>query len=166
MTGRLVRTLAAALLAPLGAALALAACGGGATAACTAGGAHHGGVGGCAPAARRAQVATTVRSGDLTVTLAVAPAPAKAGAAVQIEVAARAQRAPGALGFVLRYGDGATSGSGPVPQFCIAGASRPARRVWRLRHRYGASGRYAVSVRVYVNCTSDHVTARAALLVN
>lgn len=99
-------------------------------------------------------------------TLKVAPRLARAGSAVRVEIVARAQRAPGALGYVLRYGDGTTTGSGPVPQFCLAGASRPAHQVWRLGHRYGVRGRFVVSVSVYVNCTGDHVTVRIPLLVS
>jgi len=107
-----------------------------------------------------------VRSGGLTVRLTVSPTLARRGVEVRIEVAAHALDAPGVLGYSLRYGDGTTTGSGPVPLFCLHGASRPAQRTWRLSHRYGTPGRYLVSASVYVNCTDEHATAKAQVLVN
>lgn len=120
-------------------------------------------MGGDTPARGAAQA--TARSGDLTVRLEAAPALAKRAGAVQIEVDARALRASGVLGYLLRYGDGTTSGSGAVPQFCLSGAGRPARRTWRVTHRYLARGRYVVSASVYINCTDEHATATVPVLV-
>jgi hypothetical protein len=97
--------------------------------------------------------------------LTVKPAVARVGAAVEIELDARAWRAPGAISYVLHYGDGVGTGSGAVPQFCIAGTVPPAHRTWRLEHRYQAAGRYVVSVSVRVNCTRDHATASTPVRV-
>jgi hypothetical protein len=111
-------------------------------------------------------VGATASSGGLTVRLTASPAPADRGSVVRIQIAATAQRAPGALGYILRYGDGTTSGAGAIPQFCLSGASRLTRQTWRLAHRYRTRGRYAVSVSAYVNCTHDRVSATALLQVN
>ncbi len=109
--------------------------------------------------------AGTARSGGLTATLVISPTAVKPDGVVTIELLARARHAPGAVGYQLRYGDGTGAGSGAVPQFCVAGPGPPAHRVWRLRHRYRAAGRYAVSASVYVNCTRDHATAEAPVRV-
>ncbi len=109
--------------------------------------------------------AGTARSGGLTATLVVSPAAVKPGGVVAIELLARARNAPGAVGYQLRYGDGTGAGSGAVPQFCVAGPGLPTHRVWRLKHRYRAAGRYVVSASVYVNCTRDHATANASVRV-
>lgn len=153
----------------LGALVALAGCDSGAKAAsktaCVANGSSRGtSSGACTAGAPRAG-ARTARSGSLVVTLRVTPTVATVGSAVKIELTARASHAPGALGYLVRYGDGATSGSGAVPQFCIAGAAPPANRTWPLEHRYGARGRYAVSASVYINCTGDRATATARVLI-
>ncbi len=76
--------------------------------------------------AAAASTTATARAGGLVVTLAVTPA--RVGAAVQVELTARTPHASGALGYLLRYGDGTTGGSGAVPQFCLAGAAPPAHR--------------------------------------
>jgi hypothetical protein len=103
-------------------------------------------------------------SGGLTVTLTATPIRAKTSATIQFKVTASAQSAPGALGYQLRYGDGA-SAENAVPQFCVAGRDTPTRETWHLSHRYGAIGRYRVSASVYVNCTSEHGTATVAVYV-
>ncbi len=98
-------------------------------------------------------------------TLAAVPVAARVGEPVEIELTAQAPHAPGAVGYVLHYGDGAEAGSGAVPQFCIAGTAPPAHRRWRLEHRYRAAGRYVVSASVRVNCTRDHATASTPVRV-
>jgi hypothetical protein len=101
----------------------------------------------------------------LTVKLLVTPVLLKRGAAVQIEIASYDRDAHGALGYLLHYGDGTTAGSGAVPQFCLGGAGRPARRTWRQVHRYSAVGRHLVSVSVYVNCSNEHAVATVPVVV-
>jgi hypothetical protein len=109
--------------------------------------------------------AGTARSGGLTATLVVAPAATRAGGVVTIELTARARHAPGAVGYLLRYGDGTGAGSGAAPQFCIAEPAPSAHRTWRLKHRYRIAGRYVVSASVFVNCTPDRATASAPVRV-
>jgi hypothetical protein len=100
------------------------------------------------------------------VRLVVGPTVAKVGAAVRIELTAQARHAPGAFGYLLRYGDGHASRSGAVPQFCIAGAAPAAHQTWRLAHRYRAPGRFVVSASVNVNCTDDRATASTRVVVD
>ncbi|MFZ2112781.1 MAG: hypothetical protein WAU77_03505 [Solirubrobacteraceae bacterium] len=109
--------------------------------------------------------ARTVRSGGLTVRLVVEPKLARRGVPVRIVLAAHELGARGAFGYLLRYGDGTTSGSGAIPQFCPSGGLRPASQTWRVAHRYAAKGRYLVSVSVYVNCSDDRVTVTVPVLV-
>jgi hypothetical protein len=153
---------ALALVLALGAFVLLAGCGAGT--ACVAGAPGGGTSGECVPETSRGAV-RMARSGGLTVTLAITPSVAKAGSTVAIELTARARHAAGALGYLLRYGDGRTSGLGAVPQFCIAGAAPPAHRSWRATHRYRAPGSYIVSASVYINCTQDRATATARLAI-
>ena len=156
-----------ALAISLGALVALTGCGAGdVRTACVAGSSGGAGAGaGACVAGEPRGTSTTVRSGSLTVTLALAPAAAKAGSIVTLELTARTPHAAGALGYLVRFGDGATSGSSAVPQFCIAGAAPRAHRVWRLEHRYRARGTYLVSASVYVNCAGDHASAATRVLV-
>ena len=99
----------------------------------------------------------TARSGALTVRLRVVPS--ARGRMTAIEVVADDPSARGALGYLLRYGDGTSSGSGAVPQFCLEGRGRPVRQIWRHTHHYSAGGKYSLSVSVYVNCTDEHAGA-------
>jgi hypothetical protein len=158
----------AALVGPLalGAVVAILGCGAGARSLCTPGAAGGGEPSRCTAGEQRGAGSTTARSGGLTVRLVVAPTPVRRGSAVRIEVAAQARHAPGALGYLLRYGDGTTSGSHAVPQFCLSGAGKSVGQTWRLGHRYPARGRYVVSVSVYVNCTDDRATAAVPVVVN
>ena len=154
--------------APLGLAAlaALLGCGGGAgRTAGTAGAA--GPTGGAEPPAGRAGPAAgqAARSGGLTAKLVVTPGVVRRGRPVRIEVTANTPHAQGALGYLVRYGDGTTGGSGAVPQFCLAGPGRAARRAWSATHRYGALGRHVVLVSVYVNCTHDRVLVTAPVVV-
>lgn len=160
----------------LSALVALLGCGAGAGSTCVAARSTGGVPGGCGagiagtpPEDSRRSAAGgavgTVRSDGLVVTLTVRPAVGRVGAAVEIELAAGTAHAPGAIGYLLRYGDGATSGSGAVPQFCLAGPTPPAHRVWRTGHSYRAPGRYVVSASVYINCTRSRATAVAAIVV-
>jgi hypothetical protein len=111
-----------------------------------------------------ASVKAAERSGGLTVTLTAAPTHVKVGSPVELNLTANASHAPGAFGYQLHYGDG-TNAENIVPQFCVVGGGAPTRETWHLTHRYKAAGRYRVSVDVYVNCTSDHATATAAVYV-
>jgi PKD domain len=106
----------------------------------------------------------TVHSGDLTVTLTATPGRAKTSATIQFKVTASAQRASGALGYQLRYGDG-TSAENVVPQFCIAGRGTPVLQAWHLSHRYKVAGHYRVSVSVDVNCSGEHGSATAVVSI-
>ncbi len=164
-----------ALALVLGALVALFGCGAGAGSACVTARSAGGGPGGCAAGvAGRPSAGTgppvaggaidTVHPDGLVVALTVKPVAVRVGAPVEIELIARAARAPGVVGYLLRYGDGATSGSGAVPQFCLAVAP-PVRRVWRTTHRYRAPGRYVVSASVYVNCTRERAVATTRVLV-
>ncbi len=111
-----------------------------------------------------ASVTATVRSGGLTVTLTATPARSKAGSLVEFDATAYERHAQGAVGYRLIYGDGTATPPSVLPQFCLA-APRPAHNTWRLSHRYRMPGRYSASLNVYVNCTSDHATARITVIV-
>lgn len=101
----------------------------------------------------------TARSGGLAVTLTAIPGRAKTGSPVEFNLTAYAPHAPGAIGYQLRYGDGASTAQNTVPLICVAGRNTPTRQTWHLTHHYRAAGRYRVSASVFVNCTSDHATA-------
>lgn len=154
-----------------GAVAMLAGCAGGARTACVGGATAADGSGGCAPgaveagAARSGGAEAVGRSGELRVTLAVTPTVARAGAAVRVTVVATDPHTQGALGYVVRYGDGATVDSSPVPQFCLAGAGRPAHQTWALTHHYRVHGRYAISATAHVNCTDESATALTRVVV-
>ncbi len=90
---------------------------------------------------------------------------AKTHSPIEFNLTAYAPHAPGAFGYRLRYGDGASAAQEAVPLICLAGKGAPMRQAWRLTHRYKAAGRYRVSVSVYVNCTSDHTTATVAVSI-
>lgn len=107
----------------------------------------------------------TARSRGLAVTLTATPMRAKTRSPVEFNLTAYAPRAPGVIGYHLRYGDGTSTAQNTVPLICIAGRSTPARQTWRLTHRYKVAGRYRVSASVYINCTSDHATATVAVNV-
>jgi hypothetical protein len=108
---------------------------------------------------------STARSGALTVELLVEPSSPKRHSPVRVEIEAHEREAHGALGYLLSYGDGTTSGSGAVPLFCLGGAGHPATRVWRRTHRYAAARRYVVSASVYVNCSRDRAVASIPVVV-
>jgi hypothetical protein len=80
------------------------------------------------------------------------------GTPVTFTLTATESHAPGALGYVITYGDG-TSDSNPVPQFCVAGPGPPSSQTWTLIHRYTAGGTYTVTATVSVNCSPDKATA-------
>ena len=110
---------------------------------------------------------STTRAGGVAIALTATPARAKIDFPVRFEVTASARRAAGALGYELRYGDGTTA-ENVVPMFCLAGKGAkgaPVRETWHLVHRYKAPGLYRVSVRVYVNCTSDRATATVTVSI-
>jgi len=105
----------------------------------------------------------TAHSGGLAVTLTATPRRAKAGSPVEFNLTAYAPHAPGAISYQLRYRDGTSTAQNTVPLICVAGRNTPTRQTWHLTHRYKAASRYRVSVSVYVNCTSNHVTATVAV---
>jgi hypothetical protein len=144
--------------------MVLAGCGTGAKTASTTDQTGESQTGGRIARARAGEV--SARSGGLTVRLAVAPTLVAHGSVVRIEIVAHEQNARGAVGYLLRYGDGTTTGSGPVPQFCLSGENRPASQSWRLTHRYPTKGRHVVSASVYVNCTRERATVMVPLLVS
>lgn len=105
----------------------------------------------------------TARSGSLMVTLTATPSHAKAGLPVELSATAYERNTPYALSYQLRYGDGMSAAREVVPLICVEGRRIPARRTWRLFHRYKAAGRYRVSASVYINCTSEHATVTVAV---
>ena len=143
----------------------LAGCGDAGRTACVGSGASGGQPSGCAADARAQHGLVTGRSDGLAVTLAIAPTPASAGSPVVVRLTATDPHARGALGYVVRFGDGTTAESSPVPQFCLAGTGRPAHQTWRLPHRYERRGRYSMSATVYINCTHDLATVRTEVVM-
>ncbi|MFI5004312.1 MAG: hypothetical protein ACHQE6_04790, partial [Solirubrobacterales bacterium] len=59
----------------------------------------------------------------------------------------------------------ATTAENVVPMFCLPGKGAPVHQTWNLPHRYKSSGRYKVSLTVYVNCTSDRVMANITVII-
>jgi hypothetical protein len=86
------------------------------------------------------------------------PSHGPVGTAVTFTIEASETNAPGALSYLLSYGDGSQA-SNPVPQFCTAGPGAPATQTWTLTHQYSAAGTYTVTVNVGVNCSPDKAAA-------
>jgi hypothetical protein len=89
----------------------------------------------------------------LTVTMAAVRG--SAAHSVTFTITASASHAPGALHYVVAYGDGTTAAN-VTPQFCRAGPGRPAHHTWRLTHTYPGVGPYPVTAQIGVTC-STHV---------
>lgn len=115
-------------------------------------------------APRPATASATATAGGLTVTLTAAPSRATHGGNVAFTATAHETHAPGALGYQLSYGDGATD-QNAVAQFCRAEPAGPTSETWPTKHAYRASGTYTVVVTVRANCTSDRATASLSITV-
>jgi hypothetical protein len=100
----------------------------------------------------------------VTVALTATPARSKVGSTVEFDATAYERYAEGAVGYRLVFGDGTATPPSVLPQFCLV-APHTAHDAWRLSHRYRMPGRYIVSLGVYVNCISDHATARITVTV-
>ena len=107
---------------------------------------------------------STVRADGLVLSLTVKPQPANVGAVVKFDLYLSATHAKGALGYVLQFGDGATS-QNPVPMFCLAGLGRAAHETWQLSHRYARSGTFKIVASGYVNCGPGRISTSTRLLV-
>lgn len=114
------------------------------------------------PASR--QRTSTTSSGPLSVSLTVAPVRAAPGAAVEFNVGVADQRATGALGYVLRFGDGSVRAN-PLPMFCLAGPGSPESGSWRFAHRYSRAGTYRASVTGFANCWPARATTTVTVKV-
>lgn len=64
--------------------------------------------------------------------------------------------ANGALGYVLKFGDG-SSGSPVMPMYCLA-VGRAAHATWQLTHRYSSAGHYKTTATAFSNCGGGRVT--------
>ena len=63
-------------------------------------------------------------SRGLTITFSVVPSRAAAGATVQFNLNLAARAANGALGYMVRFGDG-SSHANAIPMYCLAGPADP-----------------------------------------
>jgi len=104
------------------------------------------------PISREPDATSSARG--LSVTLAVTPPRAVPGAPVAFTLSLAARAANGALGYMVRFGDG-SSRANAIPMYCLAGPGRPEHATWRLVHRYARAGSYHVSVTGYANCGPD-----------
>jgi hypothetical protein len=107
-------------------------------------------------------VTKTVTQDGLTVTLTATP---EGGGSVRFSAHARTEHATGAWIYSLAYGDGSTSRPVAIPQYCLAGAGRPATGSWNFTHQYRKSGRYAARFTASVNCSGEHATVQLTLSV-
>lgn len=114
------------------------------------------GVGSVAGASAPRLVRAAADDGGLHVAVTATGSPRRG--AVRYTIRATDARAPGALGYEITFGDGASARSA-LPQFCVSGRGRPTRARWRVTHRY-TSGTYHVTVTVRANCTQVAATAR------
>jgi hypothetical protein len=117
------------------------------------------------PVAAYAQgsVTKTATQDGMTVTLTADPLSAGSGTVVRFVGRAHTEQATGALVYGLTYGDGTSSRPVAVPQYCLAGAGRPASGTWRFTHRYAKPGRYQVRFGVSVNCGGEHASVQLTL---
>jgi hypothetical protein len=103
-------------------------------------------------------------SSELSVSVSLHPSRAPAGTPITFTLTMIDEHALGAFGYLVKFGDGEIR-TIPVPQYCLAPPGRPAHAAWRFTHRYSKPGRYRVSVRAYVNCTSASVTKVSTLVI-
>ena len=104
-------------------------------------------------------------SRGLTITLSAVPARAAAGATVQFNLSLAARAANGALGYMVKFGDG-SSHANAIPMYCLAGPGRPEHQTWRLTHRYAHAGTYHVSAVGYANCGPDHTSVTSLVTIS
>jgi hypothetical protein len=114
------------------------------------------------PIGRRPGITAT--DGRLSITLSITPVRAVPGAAVEFNLSVAARAAKGALGYVVRFGDGSIS-TIPIPMYCLAGPGRPEHQAWRLSHRYTRAGTYDVSATGFANCGSGRATVTASVVI-
>jgi hypothetical protein len=102
--------------------------------------------------------ATVHNAGDgLNVTMSAArgahSAPART---VTFTITASAVHAPGALHYVVAYGDGMTAAN-VTPLLCQAAPGPPAQETWTLTHTYPVKAKriYAVTAQIQVTCSSN-----------
>lgn len=107
----------------------------------------------------------TVGPVDLTISLKVSPKRVAPGAAVTFRLHLAVTHAVGALGYVLRFGDG-TRQANPIPMYCMAGSGVSEHGTWRFTHSYRKAGIYAVVAIGRVNCSRARVIARATIVVS
>jgi hypothetical protein len=104
-------------------------------------------------------------SHGLSITLSVVPSRAAAGATVQVNLDLAARAANGALGYMVRFGDGSVHANA-IPMYCLAGPGRPEHQSWRLTHRYAHAGTYRVSAVGYANCGPDHASVTSLVTIS
>lgn len=83
---------------------------------------------------------------------------------VRVVVRAEDAHAPGALRYVVRFGDGAVA-QNRVPLFCVPPPGPRRRATWHLTHRYARAGSYRLSVHVSANCAAAVATTSVRLHV-
>jgi PKD domain len=96
--------------------------------------------------------------------LSVVPVRVAPGEPVVFNLNVTDRAANGALGYIVRFGDGA-SHANVIPMFCLAGKGRPEHEAWRLTHRYARAGTYQVSATGYANCGPDRSSVARQLVV-
>jgi hypothetical protein len=106
----------------------------------------------------------TAASHGLVITLSVVPARAAPGTSVELYLSLAARAANGALGYVVRFGDG-TRRANAIPMYCLAGPGRPEHETWRLAHRYARAGTYYISATGYANCGPDRVSVTSRVVI-
>ena len=118
---------------------------------------------GCASTSTTASMSASPRPGPrpttvhdaangVTVTMSARRA-ADSARTVHFTISASASEAPGALHYVVAYGDGHTAAN-TTPLFCRAAPGGPEHQTWTLAHTYAKAGRYTVTATVGVTCSS------------
>jgi hypothetical protein len=111
-------------------------------------------------------VTKTATQHGLTVTLTAAPANAKVGQPVHFTAKAQTEHATGAWIYSLAFGDGTTSRPVAIPQYCLAGAGRPATGSWTFTHHYRSSAHYVIRFGAAVNCSGASASVRVVVNVS
>jgi hypothetical protein len=96
----------------------------------------------------------TATSGGLSIRVTATPSNGQIGTAVAFTITATETHAPGALHYLIAYGDGETA-SNPTDEVCVAGPGPAANESWSLSHNYLTPSTYTVTVTVGVNCSPD-----------
>jgi hypothetical protein len=114
------------------------------------------------PAAGNNTASDSGTDGGLSIELTATPSRGSIDTPVVFTLQATEANAPGALHYLITYGDGSQA-SNVTDDLCTAGPGAPASQTWTLSHQYATAGTYTVTATVGVNCSKDSATATVSV---